>query len=323
VYRGLLIGPTEQRHGYLITEDLRFEESRIDFDEYIFTPTFFNSHTHLGDAALKEAPFMELRELVGPDGYKHEFLQKTDPESLRHFATLEVETARKSGTSHFLDFREGGITGYEVIQGLPGVLPLLRPNSLQEAKRMRTFGFSFSSIRDHNLEFLESIRKLAKNEGIIFALHAGEADCNDVDPALDLNPDLIIHMNFCPQKLKEVFDLRIPIVSCFRSNAFFGLLNPESYKLLKDYDLWLLGTDNAMIASPSILDELHFASYIVRDDESLFRAAIKGHELFNQRSGFIVFHRKYSFKKTRDPISTLVRRANSFDIELVLFGENN
>ncbi len=318
MYRGVLLCGDFEKYGYLIPEECKFEESRVEFDDYVFTPTFFNAHTHLGDSAFKEAPRMKLEELVGPGGYKHKMLESANPNLLRECALHETLIARKQGTSHFLDFREGGRKGLAIVDGVPGVLPLARPTSLEEAEEMDPFGYAMSSVRDHDMGLIEGIRKIAKRKGKPFAIHAGERDCDDVDEAISLEPDLIVHMNFCPEKLKTLFEAEIPLVSCFRSNSFFEKINLESYRKMKDYEFWLIGTDNAMIASPSILDEMHFGAYLVGDDLAVFKAAVRGYEIFGVKGGYVVFHRNANFKKTNNLLATLVRRATYLDIETVV-----
>ncbi|MET1124627.1 MAG: amidohydrolase family protein [Archaeoglobaceae archaeon] len=313
--RGALICDDGLRHGYLVVEECRFEESRLEFDDYYFSPTFFNAHTHLADSAFKEAPHMPLEELVGPEGYKHRMLAATRAEILRSCVADEVRAARDCGTTFFLDFREGDVS---VVEGIAGVLPLARPKSVDEAENVRAFGFAYSSARDHDLELLQEVREVARRRNMLFAIHAGERDCEDVEAALELQPDLLVHMNMCEEKIGEVLDAGIPVVSCVRSNAFFGLLNLRAYRTLAESDLWLLGSDNAMIASASLLDEMHFAAYIVRDDAAVFRAAVRGFELFGMRSGFVVFNRRNSFKNTKNPLATLVRRASAADVELAI-----
>lgn len=317
MFRGVLITLEGLKHGYLIPDEMKFEESRTDFEEFFFSQTFFNAHTHLADSSFKEAPRIGLKELVAPGGYKHVMLERTDTKELRESVLKEIEFSRKCGTSFFLDFREGGVKGLKVVEGVKYILPLARPGNVDDAKEMDAFGFAYSSSRDHDFELLQEVRKIARKRKMIFAIHAGEFDCEDVDRALELEPDLIVHMNMCSEKLKEVFDMGIPVVSCARSNAFFNLLNLETYKRLSNYDLWLIGTDNAMISSSSILDEMHFLSYLIGCEETIFRAATLGFEIFNKEGGFIVFNRKFNFRRTKDPLKTLVRRANVLDIETV------
>lgn len=319
-YRGIYIDFDGIRHGYVV--DGRFEESRIDFDDFIITPTLFNSHTHLGDSIAKDPPFMELTTMVGPNGYKFKILSSHSIEELRNALINEIEIAKDSGTRVFLDFRESGIEGLKVVENIDCVIPLGRPRNIEEAEKIICSGFAMSSVRDHELDFLFLLRKIAKSRGIVFAIHAGEMNCNDVEKAIELNPDLVVHMNSCPELLGSFMDADIPVVSCIRSNTFFNLMNPKTYKILSSYDKWLLGTDNAMLFNPSMLDEMHFSSLIVKDDWAIFRASINGYRIFEDRfgirSGYIVFHREKNFKNAKNLISTLVRRANAMDIEVIL-----
>ncbi len=314
LYRGVLVTPEGERYGHLITEEMMFEEGRQEKADFVITPTFFNAHTHLGDAALKEAPHADLLSLVGPGGFKHKMLSKKGVSELRDAVIAEVKRSRGEGTSHFLDFREGGREGVAVTSGIEGVLTLARPESVEEAESLDVYGFAYSSIRDHDVELIEGVREVARKKNVRFAIHAGERDCDDVDAAIALEPDLIVHMNMCPEKIGQAMECEIPVVSCLRSNAFFDLLNVKSYRLLRDYELWLLGTDNAMISTASMLDEMHFASYILHDDVAVLRAATAGYRIFDVEPGYVVFSTNHSFKNTRNFTSTLVRRASAGDI---------
>lgn len=315
-YRGILIDEEGERHGTLV--EGKFEESRSEYSDYVFTPTFFNAHTHLGDAIGKDPPFLDLKSLVAPNGYKFKILSSNSAEELRMAVIHELEIARSSGTLAFLDFREGGIEGLSVTLGIEGVITLGRPKSVEEAEKMDCRGFGMSSTRDHDFELLFELRKIAKKKGLIFAIHAGEMDCDDVEKTLELEPDLLIHMNSCPEKLGEFMDLGIPIVSCIRSNAFFGLLNTKTYGILSEYENWLLGTDNAMLFNPSMLEEMHFASIVVRRDLEVFKASIRGFDLFNLPKGYIVFHRNRNLRNSKNLLSTIVRRASIEDLVCVL-----
>ncbi|MCS7121728.1 MAG: amidohydrolase [Archaeoglobaceae archaeon] len=317
MFRGALITLEGLKHGYFIPREMKFEESRIDFCDFFFSQTFFNAHTHIADSSFMEAPRIDLKALVAPGGYKHRMLEKASLDELREDVMREVEFSRSCGTSFFLDFREGGMKGLKVVENIKPILPLARPLTVEEAEKIESFGFAYSSTRDHDFELLQEVKKIAKKKKKIFAIHAGEIDCGDVEKALELEPDLIIHMNMCEEMLNEVLEMEIPVVSCIRSNAFFGITNLKVYRKLSEYDLWLLGTDNAMISSTSMLDEMHFSSYLLGCEESIFKAATLGFEIFKVKSGFIVFNRKFNFKKTNDPLKTLVRRAVPLDIEAV------
>ncbi len=319
--KGVLITP----EGDLVKGEVTVEEGVAVFEEreckpeYVFAPTLFNAHTHIGDTVAKEPGFGRLEEVVGPDSYKFKALREC-PDSLKEECILNsIKTAVSSGTTALLDFREEGVKGVEILERVNDgtCLPLSRPSNVEEALKLVeiSIGFGMSSVRDHDFEFLEELRRIAKRHGKIFAIHAGERDDEDVDLAIELEPDLIVHMNMArPNQIRRAMDMGIPIVSCPRSNAFFDLLNVKNYRALSEYDLWLLGTDNAMICNPSMIEEMHFASFIVRDDVSVLKASLRGFDLFDVQMGLIVFRTDLSFKCSRNPVSTFVRRVGGQDI---------
>jgi cytosine/adenosine deaminase-related metal-dependent hydrolase len=326
IFKGELITHEgEVLRGELVVErdGFYFEEREVE-PEYVFTPTFFNAHTHLGDSVAKDPEFTSLENLVGPSGFKFKVLSNSSDDEIVNAMRRSIEFARSTGTSAMLDFREGGLRGFELLRRADErkiCKPLTRPSSLEEAEKLAevSFGFGMSSTRDHDLRFLEELRDLAKRKKVLFAIHAGERDPEDVDDALALEPDLLIHMNMAEaDQLKSAMDEGIPIVSCIRSNAFFGLLNSKNYELLARYDRWLIGTDNVMIAKPSMLEEMHFVAFLLRNDLQVFKAVVRGFDLFGIDGGLVVFHRRQNLYKTRNPLASIVRRAGFEDIELVL-----
>ncbi|RLI88619.1 MAG: amidohydrolase [Archaeoglobales archaeon] len=304
-----------------VLDGLVFEEREVEA-EYIACPAFFNAHTHLGDSVAKDPPFAGI-EIVMPAGYKFRMLEMYKDECVDAMAE-SIKLAFNSGCTAIADFREGGVEGVEMLRKADkaGIcFTLARPSSIEEAEELVKIadGISVSSVRDVKPAFAEELRELARKERKIFAIHAGEVDSEDVDDALTLQPDLLIHMNMATQKqLKAAMDEEIPIVSCFRSNAFFNVLNPENYRMLAEYEKWFIGTDNVMIASPSILDELSFASYILKDDESRVKAATRR---FFGETGVVVFHKRLNLSKARNPLASIVRRACIADVEAVVVGE--
>ncbi|MFO7967500.1 MAG: amidohydrolase family protein [Archaeoglobaceae archaeon] len=301
-----------------------FEEKDIQ-TEYIACPSFFNSHIHLGDSHLKDPPPMSLEELVGPGGYK---FRHSTSDSAEQAIVSSIEIARSSGTSALADFREGGVEGLEILKSADRVgvcYPLARPSTLEEGEKLvadnYTAGLSLSSVRDHEESFIDQIRRVVKAENKIFAIHAGERDSHDVERALSLEPDLLVHMNMATRsQLKEAMDRNIPIVSCLRSNSFFDLLNLENYRMLLDYHNWLLGTDNVMLASPSLLNEMAFASYLLQNDKEVIKAAFRGFSVFDSDPDMLVFNKKKNLAYTLSPISSVVKRVKKEDIDGIFGG---
>ncbi len=302
-------------------DGLIFEEREVE-PEFIACPAFFNAHTHLGDSVAKDPPFAGI-DIVMPEGYKFRMLERYEREGIDAMAN-SINLAYSSGCAAIADFREGGIEGLRMLRKADKAeicFALARPSSIEEAEQLVKIadGISISSVRDVGFKFAEELKEVAEKEGKIFALHAGEVDSKDVDDALVLQPDLLVHMNMATaRQLKAAIDEEIPVVSCFRSNAFFNVLNLENYRMLADYEKWLVGTDNVMIASPSILDELSFASYILKDDRALFKTATR--QLFG-REGVVVFHRRLNLSNVKNPLASIVRRANIADVEAVVLGK--
>ncbi len=291
-----------------------FERANVKADFVIF-PSFFNAHTHIGDSII-EAPKKDLEELVGQRGLKFRVLEEAEEDEIVNGMKKSVDLISKTSATA-LEFREGGIEGYNLYRKADesGVLiALSRPNDEFEAEELIkiSHGFGFSSVRDHNLDFLEYCRDITRKNEKIFAIHAGERDDEDVEDALAMEPDFLIHMNMASERnLKRAIDLEIPIVTCFRSNAFFGLFNIKNYEILSDYENWMIGTDNAMVSTPSMLDEVRFASYFM-DYAKVFQASIRN-----------PFFQSYTIARIdkinrRNPIASIVRRLESCDIVRVI-----
>ena len=83
VLSGTIINGDDFRllEGYLCIRDGIIKEigtGPVDFElQGIICPRFVNAHTHIGDSAFKDPPFLPLSELVGPGGLKHQLLANT------------------------------------------------------------------------------------------------------------------------------------------------------------------------------------------------------------------------------------------------------
>jgi cytosine/adenosine deaminase-related metal-dependent hydrolase len=141
---------------------------------------------------------------------------------------------------------------------------LSRPSSMEYDKEEvnsllnNSQGIGISAISDWDYSNLEKLATSAKERGKMFAIHASEWMREDIDAILDLNPDFLVHMvRATDDDLEIVADSRVPVVVCPRSNAFFSLR--PNIDLMIDHGIQLmLGTDNAMLVSPKILDEARY-----------------------------------------------------------------
>ncbi len=80
----------------------------------------------------------------------------------------------------------------------------------------------------------------------------------NIDHILDLKPDFLVHMVKATESdFIKVKENNIPVIICPRSNDFFGI--QPNYKIMKKTKtMFLIGTDNAMLNNPSILEEIFF-----------------------------------------------------------------
>lgn len=264
--------------------------------EGIIVPTFTNAHTHIGDSFISEELRGTLKEIVAPpDGLKHRRLREAKREEIVDSMRHTVERMLGSGTTTFCDFREEGLNGismlYESCLGLPAE-PIVfgRPAGLEyDSKEMTSLlrvvnGIGISSVSDWDHSELQKVSRAAESEGIDFALHASEDKREDIDLILDLKPTFLVHMTSATDSDLEIcVDNEIPIVLCPRSRAFFGNL-PDIPRMLDKGVTLMLGTDNAMISSPSIWDEMKFAYYLGQSQGDLRVLDVLGMVL-NSRKG--------------------------------------
>ncbi|MBU4031601.1 MAG: amidohydrolase family protein, partial [Candidatus Thermoplasmatota archaeon] len=90
----------------------------------------------------------------------------------------------------------------------------------------------------------------------VFSLHASEAKREDFQKILELKPDLLVHMvHASDDDMESCASAGIPVVICPGSNAYFGL-KPPLRKMLDAGITVCLGSDNAMLSEPNMLEEL-------------------------------------------------------------------
>jgi len=246
----------------------------------LIIPSFVNAHTHIGDSFIRQKDInlpKEIEKLVGPpNGLKHKFLRETKDEEIIDGMEKSIDTMIKTGTKYFCDFRENGILGISQLKAALNLwkiscIILSRPDSLKYNKNeldlllKNSNGIALSCISDWDYTELKKVVKDTKSKKKIFSLHASERIRENIDDVLDLKPNFLIHMlKSTESDLLKVKELNIPIVICPRANSFFGLR--PNYKLLKKTNNnLLLGTDNAMLNSPIIIDEIRYILSVTRE----------------------------------------------------------
>jgi len=297
-------------------------------------PAFFNAHTHLGDTIAMDCRVKgDLASLVTPPGgLKHRLLAAASHRDLVTGMRASIQGMIAGGTAGCADFREGGVAGVSALREAADGLsfrPLIFGRDGGEAIAE---GLGISSTRD--IDGADTLVADAHRAGKKIALHAGERDASDIEEALALEPDLLIHCTHATKKqLRECADRQIPIAVCPRSNWALGVTSSARHpplQLMQDLGCTiLLGTDNVMFVPPDMFSEMAFTSAIYRiDPPILLRAAVQGSELtgrsFFIRTGvranlFTVDPAQSSLHFSRDPVTSIIKRASYCQISHNVF----
>jgi len=262
--------------------DIQFKKSpKKPIASGIITPSLINFHTHIGDSFIKNKNLdlpKDIEKLVAPpDGLKYKLLKNSSKKEVINGIKDSINLMLKTGTKTFLDFRENGINGINLLKkstkksNINSII-LSRPKKLEyTSEEINTIleksdGIGLSSITDWNFEEIINISKKTHRKNKIFAIHASERIKEDIEKILDLRPKFLVHMNKATKSdLKKVKENNIPIVICPRANHFFGI--KPNYKLLKQTNVdILIGTDNCMLNSPNLIEEINF----IRSQTNIF-----------------------------------------------------
>jgi cytosine/adenosine deaminase-related metal-dependent hydrolase len=304
--------------------------------DVIVAPCFVNAHTHIGDSVLKDPVITTLDELVRPpDGLKHRILKSTHKHELTDAMCCTMKDMKRTGTAAFVDFREGGAVGAGILKEA-----LVKTGGL----RCRIFGrpadddlsdvlslcdgIGLSGARDLERELLFEIRDAARKRGKPFAIHAGERDSSDIDAALELEPDFVVHLTHGNRHhFERLVEQGCGVVVCPRSNFITGAGMPDIKGMLECGVSVAVGTDNVMLNSVNMFSEMEFISKIfLHDDRQVFKlCTLNGAKISGMDDvGYIETGKKAclmlldknscNLQGVRDLLAGLVRRARPDDI---------
>ncbi len=297
----------------------------------VVLPAFVNAHTHVGDSVAKEAgEGLTMEELVAPpDGLKHRILRSTDREALVAGMRRTLSFMASAGTAAHVDFREGGVDGVSQLRaagtGVDVESVIMARGSIEAMEAGDGFGASGANDADFGRE-----RTATREAGKPFAIHAGEGDASDINAALDLDPDYLVHMVHAREvHLDRVEDAGVPVVVCPRANLVAGVGLPP-FEALDDRTTLALGTDNVMLNSPSMFREMAFTAKLsdLPTTTVLRMATRNGAELVGLDCGLIESGRPANLlvldgdsdnlAGARDPRRAVVRRAGVADVKRVI-----
>jgi cytosine/adenosine deaminase-related metal-dependent hydrolase len=330
----VLVGRSfEPIRGRVVVEAGRIEaiEETETTSTDIVLPAFVNAHTHLGDSVAKDAAVgLSLDDAVAPpDSLKHRRLAAADRADLVSAMRRTLRFVQRTGTVSCLDFRESGTAGARA----------LREAAQAVAIDPFVFGSGDRSVLDvadgygasgaNDADFTDERAACAERDRP-FAIHAGEPDATDIHPALDLEPDLLVHMVHAAQEhLERVTDQSVPVAVCPRANTVLDVGTPPIRELL-DHTTVALGTDNVMLNPPSMFREMAYTAnrFDVTAREVLRMATTAGAEIAGLDCGVIAPGRRAALvivdgdsdnlAGSVDPVRAVVRRATERDVKHAL-----
>lgn len=265
----------------------------IDAADSIVCPTFLNGHTHIGDSIIKDEGYgLSLGEMVKPpEGVKHKALANAEDGEIIEAMKKSMRDMFESGTTHFIDYREGGIKGVELLRKASEDLPVtpiilgrddsfygddpdLRKVKIAIRKLLKLAdGIALSGFGEISDEVANLIVSRCRKAGKISSIHVAESmhlqddslrDFNktEIQRGVDAGFNQLVH---CTNPRNNDLELikNSNVVVCPRANATLNVgvvpLNEIFSKGIKP----LLGSDNLMLNSPNLLRELEFSLKIM------------------------------------------------------------
>lgn len=263
----------------------------IDVEGAVVCPSFINGHMHIGDSIIKDEGYsLSLSEMVKPpNGVKHKALANATDDELISAMKQSMWDMVQSGTTHFIDYREGGIDGINLLKKASKDIPIKpiilgRDDSFYgddpDLSKVRIAIRKILKIADGIApsgfgEITEDVARLiveeCEKQSKISSIHVAESESNqieslnkfnktEIEKGVKSNFSQLVHLtNPKSNDLELVSKSSSNVVVCPRANA---TLNVGVCRLNEMLDLGikpLLGTDNVMLNSPNMLRELEFS----------------------------------------------------------------
>ena len=262
----------------------------IDVDGAVVCPSFINGHIHIGDSIINDEGYaLSLSEMVKPpNGVKHVALSNASDDELIDAMRKSMKDMVESGTTHFIDYREGGLEGVKLLKKASADLPIKPiilgrddsfygddPDLIKVRNAVRKLlkiadGIAPSGFGEITPEVAKLIVDECDKQGKISSIHVAESESNQIESlnednrteiskGVDASFSQLVHLtNPKGNDLEEVSKSGQNIVVCPRANATLNVGVAPLNKMLNLGFKPLLGTDNVMLNSPNMLRELEF-----------------------------------------------------------------
>lgn len=268
------------------------KETSINGEGLLMIPGFINAHTHIGDSIGKDVTLnSSVDEKIHPVfGVKSKILKNTSNENLGNFMKNTCHSMIRKGITTFVDFRESGLDGVELLKKVLSNIPLHAiilgrmefyqgTNEIKEnlpfpkeesAKFFKLLkkcdGIGISGANENSTKVLKYYSKVSK----LRAIHSSETKesitksmkmtgKSETSRALSLKPDFLVHMTYASKTDLEMASKKTRgIVICPRANSSLAEGIPDIELMQKSGCTIALGTDNVMINSPDMFREMDF-----------------------------------------------------------------
>lgn len=268
------------------------KEETFDCEGLLLIPGLINSHTHIGDSIAKDVTLNKsVDERIHPlFGVKPKVLKKTKPSQLASFMQNTCKSMIQKGITTFVDFREGGIEGVEILKKVLTKVPIRSiilgrieyyQNSNQIKKNIdlpseeraelseilkKCDGIGVSGANENSNSVLRFYSRTQKLRAIHAAETKGSVNVlkrmtrkSEVIRALQLKPHFLIHMTQASKSELFLASKKTRgIVICPRANASLAEGIPNLQMMLQTRCNIAIGTDNVMINSPDMFREMDY-----------------------------------------------------------------
>ena len=267
----------------------------IDVDGAVVCPSFINGHTHIGDSIIKDEGYsLSLGEMVKPpNGVKHRALASAEDEDIIESMKSSMWDMLESGTTHFIDYREGGIKGVKLLKKASKDIPITpiilgrddsfygdNPDLSKVKSQIKKLlkvadGIAPSGFGEITDEVANLISEECKKEGKISSIHVAESESTqleslekfgrtEIERGVNSDFNQLVHCtNPKNNDLNLIKNSNSNIVVCPRANATLNVGIVPLNEMLKFGIKPILGTDNLMLNNPNMFRELEFTLKIM------------------------------------------------------------